>query len=104
MIKSAFFLENTPSIHNLKRPHLLDEERFYTIEKTIILPKIEYENFIEDFYVERWFIEEFENCCKIDDEGIWHCLLVQQKGEEDGVLVMSDGYEYPKWVAYINAV
>jgi len=60
------------------------------IEKTIILPREDYKNFITDMTVERQFLKENSSLCKIDDKGIWHCLLVVLKGHQEGVLVMAD--------------
>ena len=40
------------------------------IEKTIILPRIEYKNFITDMTVERLFLREYSSLCRVDDKGI----------------------------------
>ena len=40
------------------------------IEKTIILPRIEYKNFITDMTVERLFLRKYSSLCRVDDKGI----------------------------------
>ena len=35
------------------------------------------------------------------DGGVMHCLLALERGGHDGVLVMSAGYGYPRYAAYI---
>jgi len=46
------------------------------------------------------FIEENKGLCRIDEDGVWLCLLVKRRGQSDGVLVMPDGRDYPKYAAY----
>ena len=67
---------------------------------TIEFSKIDYENFIADLCVDRRFIEENKWLCRIDEDGVWRCLLVRRRGQPDGVLVMPDGTDYPKYAAY----
>ena len=79
---------------------LLEQPRKYEVVKTIDLGKIDYENFINDFLAERWFIEENADKCHIGEDGVFYCILVRQKGKKDGVLVMPDGGDCIKWAAY----
>jgi len=99
-LPTAFFVEYPRNLTDLKRLHFVSDEKPYAIEIKFILNKIDYENFTTDFYADRWFIEDFADLCKVDSDGIWHCIFVKQYGKTDGVLVMSDGYVYPKWAAY----
>lgn len=98
---TAYFVSLPFSIEDLMHPHLNSHRKPYIIEKTVELAKIDYENFITDFCVDRWFIEENANLCRIDDNGIWHCIFVQRRGKRDGILVMPEGMDFPKWAAYI---
>jgi hypothetical protein len=98
---TAFFVFKPSRLDDLKRLHPIDARKPYIIENTVELARIDYENFITDLCVDRWFIEENASLCRVDDSGVWHCILVCQKGRSDGVLVMSDGYDYPRWAAYL---
>jgi hypothetical protein len=60
------------------------------IEKTIALSGDDYDNFITDMTVERQFLKNNSYLCRIDDEGIWHCLLVVRQGHHQGILVMAN--------------
>jgi hypothetical protein len=97
---TAFFVRHPFRIDDLKMPHLYEQRKPFRIEKIVELSKIDYENFIADLCVDRWFIEENKQLCCIDTDGVWRCLLVRQRGQPDGVLVMPDGMDYPKYAAY----
>lgn len=100
-LPTAFFVEYPFRIEDLMRPHLPEWRKPYVVEHEISLGKIDYENFITDLCVDRWFIEKYAHLCSIDENGVWHCLLVRHKGKSEGVLVMSEGRVFPKWAAYL---
>jgi hypothetical protein len=102
--KTAYFVFQPARITDLRRPHLAGDERAYRIVRHIRLPVIDYVNFITDLYADRPFIEESRHLCYVDENDVWHCLLVTQldSSSRDGVLVMSDGAVYPKWAAYVS--
>ncbi len=79
----------------------VEDLKEYIIEETIILDKINYENFIGDMSVERGFIEEFSKLCYIDKDKIWHCILIRQEGKTDGVLVMANK-DAVSWAGYLH--
>lgn len=97
---TAFFVRRPFAIEDLRKPHPHKEEKPFAVVKTIRLSKIDYENFIADLCVDRRFIEENKGLCRIGEDGVWRCLLVRRHGQPDGVLVMPDGTDYPKYAAY----
>lgn len=99
---TAYFVKLPFSIEDLRRPHLVENEVEYEIVKTIVLNVIDYDNFITDMCVDRWFIENNIEQCRIDEDGVWHCILVVRKAGREGVLIMSDGYVFPKYAALIR--
>lgn len=46
------------------------------------------------------FIAENKSCMYSED-GIMHCLLALGQGSHDGVLIESEGYNYPRYASYI---
>jgi hypothetical protein len=104
MLRTAYFVHQPARISDLRRPHLKQDERPFTIAKHIRLPVIDYVNFITDLYADRPFIEENRHLCRVDERGVWHCLLVTQLDSTScgGILVMPGGKVYPKWCAYIS--
>jgi hypothetical protein len=69
------------------------------VEKAIILPEDDYRNFITDMTVERLYLRKYSSLCKIDNDGIWHCLLVLLQGSQAGILVMADEDGLPDYAA-----
>ena len=66
------------------------------------LQGIDYENFITDMLADRQFIEDHGQDCKAGD--VWDCLLVQQRGRTDGVLVLPEQDCFVSWAAYVAEV
>ena len=100
--RTCFFIKNPNKIVDLMVLHNYKERRTFEIEKTIELLKYEYNNFIRNFHIDRWYIHEYTNLCYIDDDEIWHCLLVKEIEKNDGILVQSDGCIYAKYAAYYH--
>ena len=94
----AYFVESPRIIEDLLAPHPIEQETQYEIVNTVKLAKIDYENFITDMIADRLFIEENAALCA--QGGVWRCLLVQQRGRTEGVLVMPVDGCYVGWAAY----
>ena len=94
----AYFVESPRTISDLMQPHPIEQEQVYEIVKTIKLSKIDYENFITDMVADIQFIEDSATLCSKDE--IWRCILVQQGGRTDGVLVMPEDGCFVGWAAY----
>ena len=63
-----------------------------------MLARIDYENFTTDMIADRQFIEDNASLCSRGET--WRCILVQQRGRTDGVLVLPAGGCYVGWAAY----
>ena len=96
----AYFVPDPSVLEDLFVPHLLTEEKPYEIVKTITLGAMDYGNFITDLQADRQFIEDNAALCGRD--GVWRCLLVRRRGNQDGVLVMPEDGAFVGWAAYIN--
>jgi hypothetical protein len=96
----AYFAESPRTIDDLMVTHPAEQERAYEIVKAIKLSGIDYENFITDMVADRQFIEDNSALCSKD--GTWRCILVQQHGRKDGVLVMPENGRYVGWAAYYS--
>ena len=96
----AFFVKAPHRIEDLRTPHLVEDERAYKVIKQVKMARIDYENFITDMVADRQFIEYSAALCSKDET--WRCILVQQRGQTDGVLVMPEDSCYVGWAAYYS--
>ena len=101
---TAYFVYRPRTISELRKPHLLNQERKYEVVAEKALSTIEYENFITDMLADRQFIEDAAPKCSSGD--VMKCLLVRRRGEADGILVVANYPQAPvfvQWAAYISA-
>ena len=68
------------------------------------LVRIDYENFITDFTVERWFLKKNVPLCRTQKDSNLFCVFVRQHGQKDGVLVVPDELGMVAWAAYLPKV
>lgn len=94
----AFFIKRPRILEDLLKPHLLNQEHQYEIFETIVLSKIDYENFITDMLADRMFFENKSVLCQPGE--VWKCLLIHQRGKSDGVLAIPEKEGYLGWAAY----
>ena len=94
----AYFVRAPRRLEDLRVLHAVDKERPYEIVKTVKLAKIDYENFITDMVADRQFIEDCATLCAKGQ--VWRCIVVQQRGHADGVLVMPEDGCFVGWAAY----
>lgn len=95
---SAYFVYRPRTVAELRRPHLLSDEREYEIADTVLLPRIDYENFITDLLVTRDFLEEGARICS--SGAVMHCLLVRVSGcAGDDILAVPDSHGNVLWAA-----
>ena len=95
----AYFVKHPRVIEDLQKPHLVTAEQPYEVAKEIMLAAIDYENFITDMEAARQFIEDNAALCS-EDKPV-KCLLVRQRGRNDGVLVVPEYKSFVKWAAYV---
>lgn len=74
------------------------------IEKVITLQINEFRNF-EDRLLDNYdFIAENKELMYIDEDGVWHAILITAKEVDYGILVESEGYDYARYAAYISKI
>ncbi len=71
------------------------------VETIVELSYSEFQDFKNHLFDNRPFIEDNIDYMYRDNEGINHCLLVLGEGEEDGILVESEGYSYARYSALL---
>lgn len=98
----AYFVMTPRVIEDLKSPHPIEQERPFEVVKKIKLGAVDYGNFITDMVADRQFIEDNAALCAKDE--VWKCLLVQKRGNHDGVLVMPEDGCYVGYAAYLGSL
>ena len=72
------------------------------IEKVVTLQINEFRKF-EDRLLDNYdFIAENKELMYIDEDGVWHAILITAKEVDYGILVESEGYDYARYAAYIS--
>ena len=104
-MQKNYFFKDVSNYHDLikktkgamKRNSLV--KRSAIINKTIQLSEEEFNDFVSDLRKEHVIIfENIENM--YIKQGVWYCICF--KAGNKSVLVMSDGYPYPKYCALVN--
>lgn len=71
------------------------------VEKTVELPADLFEHFSENLLNDYDFILENIDFMYQDKDGVNHCLLVLGEGQNDGILVESEGSAYARYSAFV---
>lgn len=100
MGKTAYFVVRPRTITDLYRPHLVDIEQLYQVVYTVVLSKMDYENFSTDLLADRAFLDGLDNLCGTGT--ILRCILVQQRGKQGGILVIPKN-GFVECAAYVAA-
>ena len=98
----AYFVENPRILEDRIVPHPVEMERQFMVVKTVRLTKIDSKNVITDMIADRQFIEE--NAALCSKGTVWNCIFVQQRGREDGVLVLPIDQSFVGWAAYLPSM
>ncbi len=74
----------------------------FVIEKVVEIPIKQFNKFLDDMLRNYKFIEEHKDLMYIDNNNVWHSILVTAKEVDFGILVQSEGYGYAIYSAYIR--
>lgn len=72
------------------------------IEKVVIIEINEFRKFENRLLDNYDFIAENKELMFIDEDGIWHAILITAKEVDYGIVVQSEGYDYARYAAYIS--
>lgn len=79
------------------------EKEEVVIEKTVTLKPAEFKEFTENLLEDSELISSNRSTMYVDENRIWHCMEVKTRGGKFSVLVMADGYNYPRYTAMKEA-
>ena len=92
-MKVNFVRKPTPS-------ELYPQDEFI-IEKVVNLPKREFEDLLKNPLNDRDYIRKNKELMYEDKDGYWHCLFVVSQDYDYGILIESEGSDYPRYTAYL---
>ena len=72
------------------------------IEKVVIIEINEFRKFENRLLDNYDFIAENKELMYIDEDDVWHAILITAKEVDYGILVESEGYDYARYAAYIS--
>lgn len=98
--KKAFFVEYPRTWEDLTCPHAAERERPYQVVRTVILPGMDYRNFVSDMLADRQFIEDASTLCA--EEPVFRCIQVQPPFGREAVLVVPKRERFVKWAAMLQ--
>ncbi|MHB1453932.1 MAG: DUF5049 domain-containing protein [Saccharofermentanales bacterium] len=75
------------------------DKSVYVIEKTVELDRCQYKRFSENLLDDFDFIEANKDLMYVDEDAVWHCILIKHKDSTSGILVESEGYPYARYAA-----
>ena len=73
----------------------------FIIEKVVKLEKEEFENLLKEPLKDRDYIKENKDKMYEDKDGYWHCIYVIADDYDYGILIESEGSDYPRYTAYL---
>lgn len=85
----------------LKRKDAAIDASPCVVDKTVELSADAYAHFCRNLLADYDFIKDNVDTMYQDEDGVSHCLLVLGEGQEDGVLVESEGSSYARYSAVL---
>ena len=74
----------------------------FVIGRVVKIPIKQFNKFLNDMLGDYKFIEEHKDLMYIDNNNVWHSILVTAKEVDFGILVQSEGYSYARYSAFIR--
>lgn len=74
----------------------------FVIEKTIKISPYEFEDMLKNPLNDREYIKENKDLMYNDELGCLHCIFVYSDGHEYGILIESEGSDYPRYAAPLH--
>ena len=73
----------------------------FIIEKVVRLSKEEFEDLLKEPLKDRNYVIENKELMYEDKDGFMHCIYVVADDYDYGILIESEGSDYPRYTAYL---
>ena len=72
------------------------------VEKMIVLEINEFRRFENRLLDKYDFISNNKELMYVDEDGVWHAILITSDEVNYGILAQSEGYDYARYAAFIS--
>ncbi len=93
------FITNPLSLEELQRSAYTEE---FCIAKVIELSPMEYRRFANHLMEDHPCLADNRELMCYGESGYRSCVFITAKGQQDGILVDSSGYDYARYAAYVD--
>jgi hypothetical protein len=73
----------------------------FAIKKVVRLTKDEFKDLLANPLADRDYVKDNSKLMYQDDSGLMHCIYVIADGYAYGILIESEGYDYPRCTACV---
>lgn len=78
-----------------------EDDRF-DVRMTVELSTTDFDRYSRELLYDQPFISDNKDQMWIDHDGCYHCILVHDSENNRGFLVESEGYDYARYIAYVQ--
>ena len=96
----AQFVRKPNTVKELKNISESVSGNEFVTERIVELKAKDYEYFQNNLLDDFECIKSNIDLMRVDTDGVWHCILVREEENKEGILVESEGYEYARYAAY----
>ena len=73
----------------------------FAIEKVVRITPDEFADLIANPLADRSYVKENKGLMYQDESGTMHCIYIVAKGYDYGILIESEGADYPRYTAFL---
>lgn len=73
----------------------------FVVEGVVTLSEQDFDRFKNNLLDDANFIKENKEMMYVDNEGVWHVIMVTSDYADHAILVNSEGYDYARYSAYV---
>jgi len=96
------FHKNMGSIDAIRSLPRNREDDTFKIEHIVEMSPRDFSAYADDLFAELPFIKKHDQLMYIDYDRTWHCILVCDAQNSQGLLICAEGYEYARYTAYVE--
>jgi hypothetical protein len=93
------FTRKPYNLNELLETNHTNATRAISIEMVLTLPAADFDAWARNLTTDQDFITAHKGLMHMDEDFTCHCILVKRQGDDYGILVESEGYDYARYAA-----